>query len=239
MFTFIKEKIVDVELLLADNKVGSVIYLNPSTYNYFRKNMGLIKNIDGVRFDGLFMSSFLKLFGVKVPKRQSFDMTSLAPRVFNKAEKEGLKIFICGGTDDDVHKFSKIIKNRYSNLQIVGKRNGYFSDAEFEKVKDEITEYNPDILILGLGGRKQEIMASMLTPYINGYIFTCGAFISQTTKKIDFYPRYIDKLNLRWAYRFVVEPRTIKRVLISYPLFVVYLLIDFIKYKKKGSSQNS
>ena len=180
------------------------------------------------------MSSFLKIFGIKVPKRQSFDMTSLAPKVFHKAEEEGLNVFICGGTDDDVDKFCKIIKSRYPNLQIIGQRNGYFSDAEFESVKNEITLNSPDILILGLGGQKQEIIASKLTPYVDGYIFTCGAFISQTTKKIDFYPKYINKLNLRWAYRFVVEPRTIKRVLISYPLFIVYLLMDFTQYKTKG-----
>jgi N-acetylglucosaminyldiphosphoundecaprenol N-acetyl-beta-D-mannosaminyltransferase len=234
MFTFIKEKIVDVEELLVNNKKASVIYLNPSTYNSFRKNMELIKNVDGVRFDGLFMSSFLKIFGIKVPKRQSFDMTSLAPKVFHKAEEEGLNVFICGGTDDDVDKFCKIIKSRYPNLQIIGQRNGYFSDAEFESVKNEITLNSPDIVILGLGGQKQEIIASKLTPYVDGYIFTCGAFISQTTQKIDFYPKYINKLNLRWAYRFVVEPRTIKRVLISYPLFIVYLLMDFTQYKTKG-----
>jgi len=234
MFTFIKEKIVDVEELLVKNKKGSVIYLNPSTYNYFRKNMELIKNVDGVRFDGLFMSSFLRLFGIDVPKRQSFDMTSLAPKVFEKSQKEGLKIFLCGGTDQDVNDFCRIIKSKYPELNIVGKRNGYFSDDEFSSVKDEIIKDNPDIVILGLGGRKQESVASKLTPFIDGYIFTCGAFISQTTKRIDFYPKYIDRLNLRWAYRFVVEPRTIKRVLISYPSFVVFLLIDFFKYKSNG-----
>jgi len=234
MFAFIKEKIVDVEELLVNNKKGSVVYLNPSTYNYFRKNMKLIKNVDGVRFDGLFMSSFLKLFGVKVPKRQSFDMTSLAPRVFDKAQKEGLTLYVCGGTNEDVSNFCKIIINKYPDLLIVGQRNGYFSDDEFSKVKDEITKDKPDIVILGLGGRKQEAVASELTPFINGYIFTCGAFISQTTKRIDFYPKYINRLNLRWAYRFIVEPRTISRVLISYPSFVVYLLIDFVKYKREG-----
>jgi N-acetylglucosaminyldiphosphoundecaprenol N-acetyl-beta-D-mannosaminyltransferase len=233
MFTFIKEKIVDVEQLLETNKKGSVIYLNPSTYNYFRKNMVLIKNIDGVRFDGIFMSSFLKLFGIKVPKRQSFDMTSLAPKVFSKAEREGLKVFICGGSDDDLKKFSQIIKNKYSDIEIVGTRNGYFSDDEFVQIKNQITEHTPDIIILGLGGRKQEIFASKLSPFIDGYIFTCGAFLSQTTKRLDFYPRYINRFNLRWAYRFIVEPRTIKRVFFSYPPFVVFLFIDFIKYKLK------
>jgi len=233
MFTFIKKKIVDVEELLVNNKKGSVIYFNPSTYNYFRKNMELINNVDGVRFDGLFMSSFLKLFGVKVPKRQSFDMTSLAPKVFNKAQKEGLTLFICGGTDDDVNKFCNIIIKKYPDLQIVGRRNGYFSDDEFSQVKDEITKEKPDIVILGLGGRKQEVVASKLTPFIDGYIFTCGAFISQTTKRIDFYPKWIDDFNLRWAYRFIVEPRTIKRVGISYPIFVLNLFFDFLIYNIK------
>jgi len=233
MFTFIKDKIVDVEELLVNNKKGSVIYLNPSTYNYFRKNMESIKNVNGVRFDGLFMSSFLKLFGIKVPKRQSFDMTSLAPRVFEKAQKEGLTLFICGGTDEDVRNFCKIIMNKYPDLHIVGRRNGYFSDGEFPQVKDEITKDNPDIVLLGLGGRKQEAVASILTPFIDGYIFTCGAFISQTTKRIDFYPKFVNQLNLRWAYRFIVEPRTIKRVLVSYPPFIIFLLIDFYKYKFK------
>lgn len=232
MYKFIKEKVVNVEDNLINNKVGSVIYLNPYTYNYFRKNMELIENIDGVRFDGFFMTAVLKFFKINVPERQSFDMTSLAPTIFSKAEREGLKIYLCGGTDGDLIKFKELIKERYPNLKIIGSKNGYFSDEEFNQLKADVVNLNPDLIILGLGGIKQEIVASRLAPYSKGYIFTCGAFISQTTKKINYYPKFIDKLNLRWAYRFWNEPHTIKRVLVNYPSFVVNFYLDYRTYKR-------
>jgi len=233
LFTFVKDKVVDVKSMLLENKRGTVIYLNPATYNYFRKNIDLIENVDGIRFDGIFMTSFLKLFGVPIVERQSFDMTSLAPIVFNKAQQEKLSIYLCGGTMDDIKNFCSIINQRYPFINIVGFRDGYFNMNEFSDVSRDIIKLQPDIVILGLGGKKQEVFASELSLYLDSYIFTCGAFITQTTERINFYPVYIDRFNLRWAYRFIVEPRTIKRVLIQYPLFIFNITFDVINHYLK------
>lgn len=194
--------------------------------------MELIANIDGVRFDGFFMTAVLRVFNIKVPKRQSFDMTSLAPIVFEKAELENLRVYICGGSDNDIENFIILIKTKYPNLNIVGSKNGYFSYEEFGELKSDVVTLKPDLVVLGLGGIKQEIIASKLSPFVEGYIFTCGAFISQTTKNINYYPKFIDKYNLRWAYRFWKEPHTIKRVLVSYPRFVLNLFADYYRYKR-------
>ena len=232
MYSFIKNKVVNVEESLRNNSLGSVIYLNPYTYNYFRRNMELIANIDGVRFDGFFMTAVLRVFNINVPKRQSFDMTSLAPIVFEKAELENLRVYLCGGSDTDIEKFIILIKTKYPSLNIVGSKNGYFSYEEFGDLKSDAVSLKPDLVVLGLGGIKQEIIASKLSPYVEGYIFTCGAFISQTTENINYYPKSIDKYNLRWAYRFWKEPHTIKRVLMNYPRFVLNLSADYYRYKR-------
>lgn len=235
MLAFIKEKVVDVQENLKNNKNGTVIYLNPSTYIYFRKNLDLINNVDGVRFDGFFMTSLLKLFGVKVPKRQSFDMTSLAPLVFEKAEREGSRVFFCGGKGDDVINFTSIMKDIYPKLNVVGSHHGYFCDDEYLSVQSKILASSPDIILLGLGGKKQEIVASKLSQQLDASIYTCGAFISQTTKRLEYYPHFINMMNLRWLYRFYKEPHTLRRVISTYPLFCFYLMFDFVMFKLNRS----
>jgi N-acetylglucosaminyldiphosphoundecaprenol N-acetyl-beta-D-mannosaminyltransferase len=233
LFSFIKSSTVDVRKVVNSDDKKTIIYLNPYTYNYFRTRTHLIENVDGVRFDGFFMSTFLKLFGVSVPERQSFDMTSLAPIIFNMAQKKQMRIYLCGGTESDVKSFTSIIQDRFRGINVVGSCSGYFDDEDFDSIKEGIVKNNPDLVILGLGGKKQEIIASKLAPFVDSHIFTCGAFISQTTERISYYPEIIDRYNLRWAYRFWKEPHTIKRVVINYPIFVFNLLIDFFKYRIK------
>ena len=232
MFEFVKSHVVDVKKYMdSSSNKGAIIYLNPHTYNYFRHNLDLIYNVDGIRFDGLFMTAVLKFFCINVPERQSFDMTSLAPYVLRKAIEKNYRIYVCGGTDSDVKKFIEIIKTEFEGINVVGCRNGYFNNNEFSTVVEDIIDHCPDIVILGLGGKKQEIVASQLKPFIDAYIFTCGAFISQTTKEAHYYPTFINKYNLRWLYRFYKEPHTINRVFLNYPLFVFNITIDFFKYK--------
>lgn len=47
-----------------------------------------------------------------------------------------------------------------------------------------------------------------------GIGFTCGGFIHQTAKnEIDYYPAWVNRMNVRFIYRMYKEPHTRKRYL--------------------------
>jgi exopolysaccharide biosynthesis WecB/TagA/CpsF family protein len=226
LYELVRKNVVDVQASFPSDTPLTIVYLNPSTYNYFRGRSHLLSGVTGFRFDGFFMVFILRLFGMRISGRQSFDLTSLAPMVFQVAVEKKYKVFFCGGTDKDVCMFKARIEELFPGIRVCGVRGGYFSDDESESVIDDISAAEPDLVILGLGGVKQERFAVELSKRLRSHIFTCGAFISQTAVRAEYYPKWVKKFGFRWLYRFYREPRVIWRVLRHYPLFVFYVFID-------------
>jgi UDP-N-acetyl-D-mannosaminuronic acid transferase (WecB/TagA/CpsF family) len=91
---------------------------------------------------------------------------------------------------------------------------------------------NPDIIFIGMGTILQETMAIDLREAgYTGAIYTCGGFLHQTKKEINFYPEFIDKLNLRFFYRLVKEEGFFKRSIRTYPEFCFLIIRKFFIFK--------
>ena len=54
-----------------------------------------------------------------------------------------------------------------------------------------------------------------------GLGFTCGGYLDQLSLKgTAYYPAWVDRFNIRWAYRFFMEPaRLLAQIPIDYPQF--------------------
>jgi UDP-Gal:alpha-D-GlcNAc-diphosphoundecaprenol beta-1,4-galactosyltransferase len=228
---FLKTKYVDVKKLASENdfKPGAYIYVNPFNYLFLRRRSD-ITDVAFYRSDGFYLISVLKTF---LPNsinfyRQSFDMTSLAPIVFDYCQRNNLSVFIAGGKPDDAAKFKAHLSPHFPELIWKGDIDGYKSE---EEIIESVLNANADVVILGLGNIKQESVAGKLACVREGLYFTCGAFISQTanSKTIHYYPEWVNKYNLRWLYRFFTESHVIKRVIRYYPVFLFYFLKDLIK----------
>lgn len=209
-------------LLNERNKIYT--FLNPVSYLTALDNKELFNQFDGIFADGSLLVAAIKfLYGTKVTRR-SFDMTSLAPQLFEYAENNGKTIYIVASKQEETEKAIEIFKERYPNLKFAGYRNGYFSnEEEQEKEATYITQLNPDFLIVGMGALMQEkFLLKVKKAGYQGIGFTCGGFIHQTSKnEIDYYPKWIDKLNLRFIYRMYKEKHTRKRYLTAAFIFPI------------------
>ena len=125
-----------------------------------------------------------------------------------------------------------MIEAAFPNLKIVGYNNGYFINKNAkEKVLNSITSISPDLLIVGMGTPYQEeILLEARKKGWHGTGYTCGGFFHQTTERINYYPRIVDKLNLRWLYRIYDEPNLFIRYFLDYPKSFVLFTCDLIKY---------
>lgn len=173
-------------------------------------------------------------------KRLSFDLTSVADLWFRSAVASNANIVIAGGSEAEILCFESWWIERYnknnSDISITF-INGY-AEKLYENIIGAIDEDNFNFILLGLGSPLQEKMALSVSEKLSllrlrGVTLTCGGFITQTAKTNIrdgfFYPKWIDKYDLRWLYRCWKQPFVLKRLLFKYP--VSYFNVAFNKYK--------
>lgn len=206
-------------------------YLNPVSYLTALDNKELFGKMDGIFADGGLLVKTIKMLYGKQVTRRSFDMTSMAPELFEYAEVHGKTVYIVASKHEQVGKAVEIFRERYPKVKFAGYRNGYFSsEREMDKEAKHICEVNPDFLIVGMGALMQEkFLLKVKSAGFKGVGFTCGGFIHQTSKnEIDYYPAWVDKTNLRFVYRMWKEPHTRKRYLMAGLLFPVRFIVERI-----------
>lgn len=214
------EKLTLREVLIENRKVYT--FLNPVSYLSALDNKELFARFDGIFADGSILVAAIKLVYRKTVTRRSFDMTSLAPELLSYAEANNSSVYIVASRQEQVEKAVGIFKERYPKLLVVGYRNGYFaSEKEQDEEARHIVGVNPDFLIVGMGALMQErFLLKVKDAGYRGIGFTCGGFIHQTAKdEIDYYPVWVDRMNLRFLYRMYKEKHTRKRYLQAALLF--------------------
>lgn len=222
-----------IDLNTMFNSKGKIYtFLNPVSYIDAAKNKRLYEEFDAIFADGSVLVNAIKLLYGKAVKRRSFDMTSIASDLLCYAERERKSIYIVASKQEEIRKAISILKKNYPKIEIVGYRNGYFnSEEEKDNEIDNICVYSPHFLIVGMGAINQErfVIKAKHAGY-KGIGFTCGGFIHQIAKnKIDYYPKWINSLNLRFVYRMYKEPHTRMRYLKSAFVFPVVFLIERLR----------
>lgn len=211
-----------------------ISFVNPYSYSLIRNDVNITKNIDIWYSDGITTTVLFNLLYSKQLKRISFDFSSVAGQVLEFANSKGLKVVFIGSTEESINVFANKLSENYSNIAFTF-RNGYFSS---ENEKDEVAQsfalVNPDIIVVGMGAKLQEeFLIKVRNKGWSGTGYTCGGFIHQTANVngLDYYPKFIDSLQLRWLYRMWDEPKLFKRYFLSYPLAAIQILKDALTKK--------
>lgn len=215
--------------LLMETRGKVYTFLNPVSYLDALKHKDLFARFDGIFADGsILVSAIRPLYGRGV-KRRSFDMTSLAPVWLKYAEEKRKSVYIVASRQEQVERAVEIFKERYPGLIVAGYRNGYFaSDEEQRREAEHIVEVRPDFLIVGMGALMQErFLLKVKDAGFEGTGFTCGGFIHQTAKnEIEYYPEWVDRMNLRFLYRMYKEKHTRKRYVQAALLFPMRFIAE-------------
>ena len=206
----------DYDILKKSGRIYS--FLNPVSYLDALQHQDVFAQFDGIFADGSLLVAAIRLLYGKHITRRSFDMTSLVPKVFEYARTNKKSIYIVASKQEQVEGAVLIFQRNHPAVNIVGYRNGYFADEkEMEMEAKHIVALNPDFLIVGMGAIIQErFLLKVKGAGYQGIGFTCGGFIHQTAKNgKDFYPAWVDRMNLRFLYRMWKEPHTRKRYLVA------------------------
>lgn len=156
---------------------------------------------------------------------------SRGPEVFRIVlESEGIRHFILGGTPDSLRKIENQLLANTGENTICGSFAPPFGSVNEDLIEEcvaRVQESGADIVWIGLGSPKQDILAWHLAPRVNRICVGVGAafdFYSGTVREA---PRWLRGSGFEWIYRLSREPR---RLLRRYTVGN----IDFFKALMKG-----
>lgn len=169
----------------------------------------IVNNADYVIPDGIGIIKGANMLGTPMHERiTGFDTLMF---LINQANDKKLKLYLLGAKPEVINASAERIKKEFSNVDLVGYHDGYFKDEE--KIAEEISEKQPNIVLVALGSPKQEF-------FINKYRDQCDAIWIGVGGSFDVFsgtkkraPKIVQKLSLEWFYRLVKEPTRIGRML--------------------------
>ncbi len=202
-----------------------VTFVNPSAWTIAKAQPDYRRQLtefDAVLPDGIGMRAALRGMHRLPAVRISFDMTSLAPAVFAGAARNGRSVVLVGGVPGRADAAATRLRGLYPGIPIPATFDGFRDPAQ---TAADIVALQPAIVICGMGcGRQEAFLLDLARLGWRGCGFTCGGFLDQLVAGATYYPGWIDRLDLRWAYRLAKEPRRLwRRYLLSYPPFFAQL----------------
>ena len=177
---------------------------------YFREvlNSGNLNICDGRGIELVSRGKLIRYPGVEL----MLDICKLAA-------KKSRSIYLLGsGSDKVIEDAANKLKNKYSNLKIVGLDKGPVIKKMSNKINNEliekIKETNPDILFVAFGHGKQEkwIYENLYKlPSVKIAVGVGGAF-DYVAGRVRRAPKWMRKIGLEWFYRLLRQPWRVKRI---------------------------
>lgn len=209
------------ELLPEVNREKYVTFLNPFYIEKYPHTEDLYKRFDYICSDGMIPILLSKMWGKTKSWRCSFDMSGLAGKVLQWLVDHNESVYFLGTTKEKLESFNEIIRENYPTLNIIGFHHGYIKGKE-DDIVEEIKMLNPTVVIIGMGAPLQDKLAMRLKDAgFKGTVYTCGGFMHQTSDRLQYYPEWINRWNLRTFYRLTRERYVWGRVIKYYPKFII------------------
>lgn len=207
-----------------------IFFLNAHCYNVAQKDKKykeILNDADFVLNDGIGISIAAKIFNVEL--NENHNGTDFTPRVLELANQKKSRVFLLGGEKGVAEEAASNIKNKYSDIEMLGYYEGFFQDDY--KIINKINDFKPDILIVGMGVPIQEKWINQYKKELNcTLILGVGAFLDFTANKVKRAPIIYRKLKLEWLYRLIQEPKRLwKRYLLGNVIFLYYIFNKRLK----------
>ena len=211
---------------------GYTVAINAEKILNYGKSITLKSVIDGAILKS--PDGFGAVLAARWLHKERIAKINLPEAVLKLANYKGLKLFVLGATEVSNARAVEAIRRRYPQIEICGRCNGYFSDIS--KIKDYLRVDVPDLVLIGMGSPRQEMLAVQLRRDFPKVLFVgCGGALDLLAGKTKRAPDFMVTHGLEWLYRLIKEPRRIKRQ-INLPIFLIRLLGERLKLLRAGSN---
>lgn len=202
---------------------GQIVTINPEMISEARKNKDfseIVEHADLVVPDGIGVEIGLKILGHKVRRIPGIE---LGRALIVKFSDENKTVAFVGAKPEVVESAVKMLRTDIQNLNVVYFHDGYFKDANI--IMDSLYQAKPDLVLVALGSPKQEFfIAEMKTRLPNSTFIGLGGSFDVWAGHVERAPEIYQNLGLEWLYRTIKEPKRLKRIFPTLPLFILSVL---------------
>lgn len=195
-----------------------LIGVNADKINELNKNKKLKEIVNScgiINADGASVVMGSKYLKKPLPERVAG--IDLMDRLVRLSQQKGYSVYLLGAKEEVVQKTAKVLKQNYPKLDIVGIKNGYFKDDEWENISQELIKCKPDFVFVGITSPKKEYLVEFLQNHgVNCVFMGVGGSFDVISGNIPRAPMWMQKMNLEWLFRVIQEPkRLFKRYFIG------------------------
>ncbi len=166
---------------------------------------------------------------------EGFQITS---RAIELGLDKGRRHFFYGATRETLDLLEKNLVEKYPSIQIAGTYSppfGPVTDGTVADVVQRVKETDTDILWIGLGIPKQDVLMARAHPELPGVsIGAIGAVFDWFAGNVAKAPEWMQNAGLEWLFRLSKEPRRLwRRYIYNNPAYLVLLAKQLVLRKFK------
>jgi N-acetylglucosaminyldiphosphoundecaprenol N-acetyl-beta-D-mannosaminyltransferase len=137
------------------------------------------------------------------------------------------RICVLGAARASNDRLVERLRRENPETSIYGIPGDPWEPAKFAAVAAEIADFEPDLLLVGLGMPLQEKICADLVDFgVSGVIATVGGAIDQLAGTQRSAPRWLGRFRVEWLWRLVTQPRRLAHRYLIEPLLLVGVLVD-------------
>ena len=196
----------------------TISFINPDYVLKAHKIPGLIEQMnkfDIVLPDGWGIVLGGRWLGHPVPDRQGTD--DICPKMFALSAENKWPNFLFGCAEGTPERAAANLEATFPGLPIAGTLHGYwdvtrghpgrYDEADVDMMVETINSAEPDILHVSIPTPMQQKWVWQVADRLNvPVIITGGSYLDHLAERVYWYPGWVNKMRLGWAYRLTREP---------------------------------
>lgn len=184
---------------------------------------------DIIHIDSMPLVYWARLLGYPVTHDQRVTYVDWVHPLLATAAYQGWRVFYLGGKPGVAARAAEYLRTQYPSLMIAT-HHGYFRPDENVAILATIADFQPHILMVGMGMPRQEYwILDNLDRIRANAILTAGACFDYIAGEIPTPPRWMGRVGLEWLYRLISEPQRLSRRYLVEPWSLVPLMIKDIQ----------
>lgn len=220
-----EQSVAEVEKMIKKGQPTQHVVINALKVNLMNEDPELQKIVNScplINADGASIIWAAKKLGI--PLKERVAGIDLFLNLVRLAANKGYKIYLFGAKEEVVQKVKKIFWEQYPSLQIVGVRNGYFTEADEPKIVADMAASGADMLFVAFSSPKKEYWVNKYLRELNiPFVMGVGGSFDVVAGVTDRAPKWMQDHGMEWFYRFIQEPRRLwNRYVIGNWTFVAY-----------------
>jgi N-acetylglucosaminyldiphosphoundecaprenol N-acetyl-beta-D-mannosaminyltransferase len=220
-----EQTVQQIEEFLTSNRFNLIVTADSSMIVDAQEDNDLaniIKNASLVTPDSAGVLWAAKKSGVNIPQKVSG--VEIVLEACKLSAKNGARIAFLGAEPGVAELAAEKLRELAPGCNIVGTHHGYFKPNEDEKVAEELTKFQPDILFVAMGIPRQEKFLSQYGERIGAKVGAgVGGSLDVYSGRAKRAPKIFQQLKLEWFWRLILNPSKWQKTM-KLPIFMKMVL---------------